>query len=185
MFHYSLFWYAPTRVHFTSVTRWTPQREKLLKSSTVISTQWLFNEDLVKRVPLISTGLKPFGEEQHCIQVTGKGRPSSSPFFMLEAGKVRLKISRTIPVIKLNDFPIGCNLLMLKIRQYQFWEAGIYGYIYVYLFIYCVHICISTQYIICAYHIYLYIKYLYKYIFYICILHVISPLWKPSKETWP
>ena len=124
----------------------------------MISTQWLFNEDLVKWVPLISTGLNPSGKEQHCIQVTGKGRPSSSPFFMLEAGKVRLKISRTIPIIKLNDFPIGCNLLMLKIRQYQFWEAGIHEYIYICILIYllCIYMHIYTIYNICILHIFIY-----------------------------
>ena len=36
------------------------------------------------------TGLNPFGE-QHCIQATGEDRPSSSPFFTQEEGKVRKK----------------------------------------------------------------------------------------------
>lgn len=55
------------------------------------------------------TGLNPFGE-QHCIQATGEDRPSSSPFFTQEEGKVRLKISWIIPFIVLNDFSQRCYL---------------------------------------------------------------------------
>lgn len=62
------------------------------KRNTIKSSkQWLFSEDLVKWAPLISTGLSPFGEGEHCIQVTRRSRLSSFWFFMLEAGKCQAR----------------------------------------------------------------------------------------------
>lgn len=73
--------------------------------------------------------------------------------------KNRLQISRIIPTINLNHFSKGCNLIMLKIRPYQFWEAE---NIYILIYLLCVYMHIYVTYI----YTYLYTKYLYKYVRY-------------------
>lgn len=129
------------QVHFISVTRLTPQKETLLSpANSGCSVKIWWNElhwSQLDSAPLEreSTVFKSQEEADFL--------PSGSLCWRQE--NVRLEITRIIPTIQLNNFPKKHNLLMVKMRQYQFSEAEKHICKYISLFT-VLYICIPCTY---------------------------------------